>query len=192
MRIAVDIDEVLCKTNDYFLEYFNAEHGTNFTRENIVNYEYDSFTGFEKEYVYTKLVDYVHKNLDKFRVMPYAKDILSDLKKEHELFILSSRDISLKDRTHAWLEFHFVVNFFDDVILIGGHYEQKLCKSDVCVEKGFHMLIEDAPKFAKNTSDLGISVLLMDCPWNRNLEETRNLIRVFNWNDIYLQLQFKK
>lgn len=190
MRIAVDIDEVLCRTNDSFFEFFNKEHNTKFSREDILDYNYSSLEGFNEEYVFTSVVKFVHENVENFHIVPESIEILKKLKSEgHKLFILTSRWENLYDRTKKWLDVSFGENFFENIFFTGGVVHAKKCKSDVCIKEKFDLLIEDAPKYAINTSQKKILVLLMDCPWNRSLIENKYLVRVKNWNEIYEKIR---
>lgn len=193
MRIAVDIDEVLCRTNDHFFEFFNKEHNTNFSREDVHDYNYSSLEGFDKDYIFNIVVKFVHENVENFEIVPKSIEILKKLKLEgHELFILTSRWENLYDRTKIWLEKEFGEDFFEGIFFIGGVVHAKRCKSDVCIEEKFDLLIEDAPKYALNTSEKEVLVLLMDCPWNRNLNESKYLVRVKDWNDVYDKIKVLK
>ncbi len=191
MKIAVDIDEVLCKTNDYFLDHFNKEHNSNLKREFITDYTYNSFKnyGFENSYVFSKLVEFVRRDMENFNIVEEAVLILKELKKlGHELYILTSRSKILYERTCSWLENYFGKGFFKEIIFTDGFEKESICKSDVCINFGIDILIEDAPHYAFNTSQKGVKVLLMDCPWNYKINENENLVKVKNWNDIYQKL----
>lgn len=184
LRIAVDIDEVLCRTNDYFLEDFNSEHNTNFTRENITSYDYSSLDGFESKYVFEKVKTHVSEKLISYEISQDAITTLKKLKEiGHELFILTSRFDETEEDTKKWIFAHFGVSFFKEIIFTNGVINNS-CKSDYCINKDFDILIEDAPHYAQKSSEKGIKVLLMDCPWNGDVVETKNLIRVKNWKEI--------
>ena len=115
MRIAVDIDEVLCRTNDSFFEFFNKEHNTTFSREDVLDYNYSSLEGFDKEYIFNIVVKFVHENVENFEIVPQSIEILKKLKSEgHELFILTSRWENLYDRTKKWLDVSFGKDFLQE------------------------------------------------------------------------------
>lgn len=183
MKIAIDIDEVLCKTNDFFLEDFNKEHKTNYTREDIKSYYFDNFEKYEPEYVFKKLIEHFSNKGHIYTLSENAKETLIKLKEKHSLSIITAREDFMKELTLTWLEKHFGKDFFENIYFSAFSKIHK-CKSQICEDYAFELLIEDAPAYALNTSKKGIKVFLMDCPWNKNLEENKNLIRVKNWLDI--------
>jgi len=64
-----------------------------------------------------------------------------------------------------------------------GSADKKRTKSSVCKELGIDIFIEDAPVYAKNISEAGIPVILIDAPWNR--ETSGELItRVYSWDEV--------
>lgn len=183
LRIGVDIDEVLCRTNDYFLKEFNKNHNTDFKREQIKRYNFDCFEEYSGKYVFNKLVEHLKENLSEYEIVKDAKEVLSELKKENHLFIITSRQDFFKEKTLSWLNLHFEENFFENILFLDD-FKFFSCKSEICNEYKIDVLIEDAPNHAINTSQNGIKVLLMDCPWNRDIKENKNLIRVKNWKEI--------
>ncbi len=188
MRVAIDVDEVLTRTNDYFLREFNEEHGTEFKREDITDYNYlwVEKEGFNRDYVFGKLVEYVRNDLDSYDIGSDIVDVLSNLKNlGHELFILTSRDDLVKERTIEWLEKSFGKGFFDEMVFTGDAISKTICKSEVCKIHEFDVLIEDAPHYCQEVSKAGVKVLMMDCPWNRDVKESENLIRVNNWKEVF-------
>jgi len=46
------------------------------------------------------------------------------------------------------------------------------------------LFIEDSHKEAESIAAIGISVLLINSPWNRDLSTSPNITRVNDWNEI--------
>lgn len=184
MIIGIDVDEVLCRTNDYFLFEFNKKHNTNFKREQLIRYDYECFEGYKGEYIFDCLVKHLEENLTFYDIFDDSKNVLTQLKnKGHKLYIITSRWTEFREKTIFWLNNHFGENFFDKVLIYNGKNE-KICKSEVARDNGIDILIEDAPKYAINSAKINIYVLLMNHPWNRNIKGKKNLKRVYNWLEI--------
>lgn len=189
MIIGVDVDEVLCRTNDYFLYEFNKKHKTNFKREQLTRYDYECFEGFDGKYIFDALLKHLHENLTFYDIFDESKDVLKKLKQDgHKLYVITSRWVAFREKTEFWLDSHFGKNFFDKILIYNDQYE-KVCKSDVAKENGVDILIDDAPKFALGAEVKGISVLLMNHPWNRDIKNTKYITRVYSWADIKVHIE---
>ncbi len=189
MIIGIDIDEVLCRTNDYFLFELNKKYGTNFRREELVRYDYNCFKGFSGEDIFNELIEHLHNNLIYYDIFDGSKEILKKLKKDgHKLYIITSRWKEFEEKTLIWLEKHFGKNFFDKILIYNDKFEKK-SKDEIAKENNIDVLIEDAPKYALKASKNKIRVLLMNHPWNKDLEENEFLIRVYSWEDIYEKIK---
>ncbi len=185
MRIGIDVDEVLCRTNDYFLYEFNKKHGTNFMRDQLSSYTYDCFDGFDGKYVFDCLVEHLHKDSLYYDVFDSSKRVLFQLKKDgHQLFVITSRWNDLREKTIKWIYNHFGENFFEDILIYNDGTDMKIDKSEIVVKLGVDILIEDAPKYAISTASKGVKVLLFNQPWNCNVLENEFIQRVFSWNEI--------
>jgi uncharacterized HAD superfamily protein len=185
MRIGVDVDEVLCVTNEYFVDYFNKKHNTSYKREDILDYDYTSFVSHDSDFVISELKCFIEDNLDKFDIIGGARDTLEKLKGlGHEIVILTSRRVEIRERTIRWLKDRFGDDFFDEFLIYNRSLSRKRCKSEISVENRIGVLIEDAPHYAARTASCGIPVLLFDCPWNRMVEESELLVRVRDWDEI--------
>ena len=185
MNIGIDIDEVLCKTNDYFLEEFNNKHKTNFTRENLHNYHYNYMGDYDSSYVVKELINHLHLNAENYKIITGAKEILEKLRQEHKLFIITAREkTSFGQKTKNWLEKNFGEDFFEEIIFSTLDIYNTQCKSNICKNYNIDIMIEDAPHHALKCANKNIKVFLMSCPWNKNIQEHENITRVRNWNDI--------
>lgn len=189
IRIGIDVDEVLCRTNDYFLYEFNKKHNTTFKREELTRYDYECFEGYSGKQIFNALVNHLNDNLQFYDIFDNSKNILTQLKKEKfELYVITSRWIEFREKTIYWLNSHFGEDFFDKILIYNGR-DEKLCKSEIAKEYNIDILIDDAPKFAIGAKVKGIHVLLMNHPWNQDIKEEKNLIRVHSWKQIYDEIQ---
>ena len=58
------------------------------------------------------------------------------------------------------------------------HFENvgipRRCKSEVCKEIKADLVVEDAPHNAEVISQIGIPVILLTKPWNKNFDESKH------------------
>ncbi len=189
MRIGIDIDEVLCGTNDYFIYEFNKKHKTKIKKEDFVDYNFKTIKGYESEYVLNCLIKHIRENLEYYEIFNNSKRVLTKLKKENnELYIITSRYKEFEKKTIEWLEEKFGKDFFNK-ILIYNETGVEANKAEVAEKNGIEILIEDMEKYIIDAAKRGINVLMMDHPWNSNVKETERITRVFSWKDIEKKIE---
>ena len=64
-------------------------------------------------------------------------------------------------------------------------------KASLCIEKGISVMIEDQVNHITDLSDKGIDVIVMDQPWNRDLDQELHgqksrIRRVNNWREAFV------
>lgn len=64
-------------------------------------------------------------------------------------------------------------------------------KYDACKKLGVELMIDDRPEIVKFLAERGISVLMMDAPYNQNVQH-KNVTRVYNWLDVYEKIPVDK
>lgn len=173
LRFGIDIDgTVTCPTA--LLPHINERFRTNLTLDDI------------KEYDLTKALDVDpaefgewYKKTEEliYRTSPahqYAQQVLSDWKKQFELYYISARGENVLDCTTDWFHRHQIP--FDHVELIGTHYKIETAK-----KFNVDAFFEDKHDNAVGISEeLDIPVFLFDTPYNR-APVPKQVIRVSDW-----------
>ncbi len=187
MKIAVDIDEVLGEFIREFLNWYNREHGTNWTFEDITDYHWPNIFGNTVE----EAIDDVHKffETDGFKNMPLvvgAKEGIGELGKSHELYAVTGRQNVVKEITHEWLDRNFP-NVFK-VIEFTNNYPKDgsptLTKGGVCGRLGCEVLIDDDTRHVESLMKYGVKLIVPHKPWNGHHRLPDSIIRVDNWSEI--------
>lgn len=181
MRIGIDVDETLCYSVDYFIEDFNKEHKTNYTREDAKTYDFINIKEFEPNYMKLKFFEHFEKKIETYEIIENTKEILEKLKKEHNLLILTARSERFSQRTINWLKKNYGLDMFHDILFT--YTDEKQCKGNVCLRHNIDILIDDAPHHSINAAKCGVKVLLMDRPWNKDIDH-ENIVRVSDWEEI--------
>ena len=105
-----------------------------------------------------------------------AKEVIKDLNENHNLYFVTARDEMLKDITQGWLNENDLG--YIDVHLLGSDYKVNKAKELEC-----NIFIEDNPSNAMQLAQEGLTVLLIDNNYNKDIDN-ENIIRVSSWNDI--------
>jgi len=190
MKIGIDIDEVLGHFLPALTEFHNCTYGTNLKVEQFHSYNFWEICGGTKEEML--------KKIDDFELTPYfkniqavagAKDSVKALKEKHELFIITSRPISLMQETKIWLDKNFP-NTFSNIFFANNEPRGQKTKSkgEYCNELGLEIMIEDSAIFDNECTSPDRKVFLINQPWNKNSEVSPDIIRVNSWDEIMKQI----
>lgn len=129
---------------------------------------------------------YIEKHL--FRDLPqleeenhllthYLRDAVEPLK----IYFVTARDAHpvIMEDTRYWLARNKFT--YDDVF----HTDEK---ANFCRTAGISVMIEDEIKHITSLLEIGIDVVVMDNPWNRQIQEEQNgrLRRVQNWREAFV------
>lgn len=180
--LAVDLDDVLFDCDDALRRIIHNE--------------------FDDESSYMQFVaKYPHLKNDIFRFLygSYhyecvticgAYSTLLQLANNYRMIVITGRSESKRKQTEEWLDANFPKLFsavyFTNAFL-GKPEEVERKKSDICIDVGVDVLIDDSVGEAIEVSSFGIQVLLFDRPWNRLSIPTR-VYRVKDWNRVLSKL----
>jgi len=191
MLIAIDIDEVLSNTVVNFINFYNKEYKKDYIRTDFYHYLWWEVVGIsEQEFL---------KVHEKFRKSSYyssmkpvkgSKDGINELKKEHELELVTSRPVFMKEMTEKWLKKYFP-NIFNKIHFAANNTFSSPgpTKGEICLEIKADLLIEDQLDYCEECLHNGTRVFLYDCPWNQHIEEQKKLTRVYNWPEVVKRIK---
>ena len=122
----------------------------------------------------------------KIKPLKGAYRAVSELAKNHDLQVVTSRQESLRKKTIEWINKHFNGIFSD--IHVANHPEWSVAgktrtKIEICREIKTNILIEDGIQYAEECLEDNIPVILLDYPWNR-YKTPSNTIRVKSWKEV--------
>jgi uncharacterized HAD superfamily protein len=189
MKIAFDLDDILAEFNQAWALFHNKKYGTNLTYGDFTDFDYTKFINITKEEAAFRIFEFYKTDEGKnLKVVEGALEIVNKLKKNHELCVLTSRDVSIKDMTNNWVKKNFG-NLFDEIYLTSqltlAGLNHKVTKGDFCIKYGIDLLVEDAPVHAQNASDMGIKVALVEKTWNKSFTYTnKNLYRIKQYDEL--------
>ncbi|MBU0466691.1 MAG: hypothetical protein KKF39_03365, partial [Nanoarchaeota archaeon] len=104
------------------------------------------------------------------------------LAQRSDLVSVTSRSVEIGRETKAWVERYFPSMFlgvcFTNAFSLEGERRKKV---DVCRELGVKIIIEDSPTIARACYGAGMGVVLLDAPWNRQVDLPEGVVRVNDW-----------
>jgi uncharacterized HAD superfamily protein len=185
MKIGFDLDDVLLDFNTALISYAQRVHNMRYKRENIISYDYRVVWKCSEEKA-KKIIFGFYKSPEHKTAKPIqgARLGIETLKKNNELFVISSKPEHLRQTTMEWLNKHFPKMFV--AVYLTNHFHgngKKQTKGGLCGKLGIETFVEDAPEHAKNVAEIGIPVILFNTPWNQGVSD-QQIKRAFNWRQI--------
>ena len=166
ITIGIDIDQVLARLNEQWLNVIREKEGEDVKPEMITDWHMAKFFKCGE-----KIYDYL--DYDLFRhlpVMEHAKEVVKELCEFYHVYVVTSATSKpeIMVAKWEWLEEHFPFISKEQIIMCGD-------KSQIATD----VLIDDAPH---NLEDFKGSIrVLFDQPYNRNEDR---FIRARDWKHI--------
>lgn len=192
-NIGIDIDDTSLDFVPAVCEYYNARFGDSLKREDFYIYQ------FEK--IWKRELPESIKIVDDFLATPKFKDmnpignsrkIIPRLRDDgHRLSVITARLKLYEPITEYQMQKNFD-NAFEGRHFHGGQFDtdptKRKTKSQMCLEQGIELMIEDNPLHALDCANNGIQVFMIDTPWNQIIQPHEKIQRVYNWEQIYAQI----
>src|SRR5688572_173557 len=104
MKIGVDIDDVLASFMLAMIEYDNKAYGTTFVRDDFKSFDLSKTWGGTTEEAIDRVFRfYESPGFKDVGVMEGAKEAIQELKKNHELAVVTARPEILRAATTEWI-----------------------------------------------------------------------------------------
>lgn len=171
--IGIDIDNVIAATDAKIRDLIRIQYGLYSTQEQITSWNYSCclpITADQEQFVF----DLFHKHyIQNLELLPDVQEIIQNLSRVADIWLITKRPDFTQEATSAWLTANDIP------------YCRLLYSDDKAeVAEGLRLLVEDNLDTALTLANLGVPVLLMDYPWNRNLKYHPKIIRVHSWKEI--------
>ena len=146
--------------------YHNSLYSTSFRVGDYFVYDYKQVWGCSQQESNERVHEFYssHEFLNTVEPIPGAVAAVARLRREHDLVIVTSRQLVIEEATRAWIARHFPPGTFSS-INFGNAYAltgPQRTKAEICVEQGCQVLIDDNPKYVRECADAGIDTLLFD------------------------------
>jgi len=189
MKIGIDIDEVFVKFMDGFLSMYNQENQTKYSLEDFSSYNLWDIFEIPREESYEWVEKfYLTAAFENLKLVEGAKEAIKILSNKHQIVFITSRPIETKNKTNKFLKKHLPKVEFELIHSGDYHHHQAQNKGNICIEKNICLHIEDNHPQALGCAEKGVSVLLLEKPWNKDFKEHENITRVKDWKEILEKL----
>lgn len=189
-NIGFDLDDVLLNFSDALREHMNRKYNKNVQREEITTFFVEEAFDISPKDARETIDDFFFHE-DHLMAAPVhgSQEVIGRLSKNNNLHIVTAKPDILDSVTKGWLKEHFPDKF--EVVYFanwfsGGHEEskKKRKKSEICIECGTEIFIDDSLETAADVSSVGIPVLLFNTPWNQRENLPDNVTRVYSWEEV--------
>jgi len=186
MKIGIDIDEIVTEFVKGYLKVYNKKHGRDARYDKIFSYNlWEPLNISREEAIILADEFYDSQHFQEIELVEGAIEAINKLGKENEIFFITSRPGHIKDKTREFIMKHF--SQIKSEIIHSGDFWGGLgsrTKAQICSELKLDFMIEDNKLYSQEIANSGIKVFLMDKPWNIGVEESNNLVRVKNWEEV--------
>ncbi len=188
--IAIDIDEVTADFISYFIYFHNLMYKTKMTKNEVLNYSLYKAFETDKDEMSIRFAEFSALHLLE-RIAPVegaVEGIKALIKKGYQPKLVTARPKVIEKETKNWLKIHFrgidlPLYFSRD------KNDHSIKKSIICADIGAKILIDDHLDNAYDCASEGITVFLMDAPWNKTEDLPANVIRVKSWLEILKKIK---
>lgn len=185
MKIGVDIDDTLSQSTGALIKFHNDNYGTNYKKADLKKYVWEIWADSIKDSA--KKIDEFENTDDFLKLKPLdgALEVLKKLKENNELFIITGRSDTNKEKTEQWLSEYFP-NIFSKIyytnqLSLDG---KNITKKKICDILDIDILIEDNLPNVLDCSGPKRHAYLLDYPWNQTTKLSEGIKRVHSWKEI--------
>lgn len=187
MRIGIDLDDTITKTDEILFKYakiYNKEEKILFN----INREEWNLTkafGWNEENIKEFFSKYLKSIYEEAEIKENAKEKINVLKDDgNKIIIITARDTKSLKEVHEVCKNWLINNKINvDKIVVDGEN-----KAQKCLENKIDIFIDDNICNCENVyNNLKIPVLLMNSRYNKDYQNPK-IKRVYNWNEIYNEI----
>lgn len=186
MKIGVDLDEVLAEFVESFLPYHNNLHHTDYKKGDIFSYNFPDVYGYSKEENLQEIFEFQQsEQFMQIQPVAWAHEVLRWLSKNHELYVITSRQDYVEEKTQTRINIHYPnifkkIYFTNEYSLSGAPRR----KADVCDELWIELMIDDSLIYAEQCATAKRKILLYNRPRNQSKPNSPYIQRVQDRNEI--------
>jgi len=177
LNIGIDIDGTITEPY-YWLDSINEHFNRNIKPEEVIEYSLERIFDLSIEELVKHYKLYGEQMHSEAIIREDASQCIKKMTQEHNIFYITARIKRMERVTKEWLQRHDLP-VDDNIYLLGTH--DKLAQAQ---ELQCDYFIEDRLETATQLAEAGIHVLLIDCTYNKKIEDNHKITRVYNWQDI--------
>lgn len=179
LNLGFDIDGVIADFSKPLLQTIKKNYGLNLKPTDIYCFNLDIVLGITHREEEQLIVEVLKQDLP---LNKGAKETLERLSREgHSIYLLTSRYGHLRDITEFWLKEKGISYNQLHLLNNGKKYLAEIEPLDLIVEDSLQEALGWTQKVQK--------ILIYDQPWNKTLNVKNLTKRVYNWDQIYSEIQ---
>ena len=191
LKIAIDIDDVLADNAEKFTAFSNQRFNTRLTTGDY-DEDWSKMWQVDINVVRSRAKEFHDSDAMAFYdVKDKAIDVLSRFSDKHDLLVITSRRVQVREVTHIWLSDHYPGIFHQDNVHFAGIWDKfddqsiNQTKASLVNSLGVDVLIDDQPKHCIGAASVGTKAILFgDYSWNRTASLPEDIMRCRSWLDV--------
>jgi uncharacterized HAD superfamily protein len=189
LKIGIDLDDIVWKFREPFIEYYNNRFGTDYEIQNYPSYSLRKFLNIPVEEMFNLFNDFYDFEKIKLPLVDGIEKRINYLKKNFEMVFITTRPERTEEKTMKRIKSIFGDNNYETHFLSDNNFQKIKTKGEFCLDRGIKYMVDDHLDNAESCADYGINCFLLDFPWNQKKNLPSNIIRVYNWKDITEKLE---
>lgn len=170
-KIGIDMDCTICDTNNELIDLYNYYTGENLQLEDITEWDFLNIATIKHKNLIFDLF-YNNKLWNSIKPIKDSQHYMRLLNNEYEIYIVTATYPQNAKIKIEWLLKHYP--FLNEKNVIISHNKQII---------NVDLLVDD---FEGNLINGHYSKILLDYPWNRNINDKEHgILRVHNWKEVY-------
>lgn len=189
--IAVDVDDVLADEKEDVRKFINKTYNLKLTPEDYMieapyGRYFEKVWGVDGEKGLQMYEAYFNAGIKaKHKPVKGSVEAISKLEKKYNFVVVTSRGDRSFEYTHSWLSKHFPKVFKEVAFVPLWSKDKEITKAEICNEIGASYLVDDNAEHCNLAQKAGVQALLFgQYGWNRNVELTKGIIRVKDWQEV--------
>lgn len=182
LRIAVDFDGVLFDHVPYLLRGFRDAHDIDLEAEGFRFWDFFQYRSVRERNLTWNCVHAILSRIEADTTLhrmpprdPLAAHVIREWRRQgHEVHVVTARASTSREVTELFLQTHAI--------------EHDGLRMGVALKTGYDVLIDDAPHNVLMAAAAGGVALLMDHPYNRDVPDQHNPLRVRDWAQVREQV----
>ncbi|TFG06472.1 MAG: hypothetical protein EU539_07515 [Promethearchaeota archaeon] len=181
MKIAIDVDGVLLDLMINFCKIYNDRYNSACRKEDVKHWEFFKDWEISEEECY-EIFSLVYENtMNVPLISNKIPNILKALNSKYQVDIVTARNVKFRPQLVEKLNLHEIKK--------GIHYEKIVVVDhkpyDIKLKYEYDIYVDDNPNLVESVKrHEEIYLLLFDQPWNQTEKCEKNVIRVYNWEEI--------
>lgn len=189
LPIYVDMDDVLCESTRTFVKIIEREFGIHASFENATSFDMrESFGLTQEQFAHFFRLAHLPQTIREFPLVEGSRCVLMDwVSQGHEITVVTGRPPESYEASLEWLKTNEIP--FSSLVFVDKYSREDGANTVLSLERvcdmGFSLAVEDSSAIAEYIAGtMGIPVVLLDRPWNRNGPSATNIKRCYSWFEI--------